>query len=87
MGLFRARNFEGVVKSIAGQTLPTSVILTVGGEELTVEVPADASVFNKKRLPVSFSRFLVGDAVRVWGARREENHATIDADIIRNLDL
>ena len=40
------RTFTGTLKSLAGTTKPTSLVLTVGDTDYTVQLAADTSVLN-----------------------------------------
>lgn len=85
--LFAPRNFEGKLKSVSGTNLPSSVVITVGSVDYTVVLPSNTVVLTAKRKNVSLGRFLVGDTVRFYGAIRPAEQTTVDAEVIRNLNL
>ncbi len=91
MSVFAPRNFEGKIVSVSGTSLPVQVVFstTENGKmkQYTAVIPANASVLNAKRIPASIGRFLVGDSIRIYGAIRETSQMTVDAQIIRNLNL
>lgn len=87
MTKFKPRNFEGVIKSIDGNTLPTSLVVTVGGVDYTLPLAAGVSILNNKRETFSIARFIKGDKVRFYGAIREAAPHIVDATVLRNLSL
>lgn len=87
MAKFKPRNFEGTIKSIDGNTLPTNMIVTVGGVDYTLPLADGVSILNNKRQAFSIARFIKGDKVRFYGAIRESQPNIIDATVLRNLSL
>ncbi len=85
--LFQPRNFEGVIKSIDGNVLPVTMIVTVGGVDYTVPVGQGVSILNNKRAPLSIARFIKDDKVRFYGTIREATPNIVDVEIMRNLSL
>lgn len=85
--MFKSKNFEGTLKSLAASTLPTTAVITVAGTDYTVYLNDKASVLNKSRAATSLKRFADGDKVRFYGAIREANFSEIDAEIIRDLNF
>lgn len=73
---------EGTIKSIAGTTAPTTMILTAGGKDYTVKIDANTSLLNTLWLRTTLETFHVGDKIRVYGAVNTD--ATVDATILRN---
>lgn len=89
---FAARNFEGVLKQIESPRAPTTITVTVGGVDYTVRLSERTSLLKKNRAAAEFTRFVVGDIVRFYGAIREEEKTlrdenVVDAEIVRNLNL
>jgi hypothetical protein len=84
--VFVPRTFAGTVRSIAGTTLPTSVILDTPTASYTVYLPAGVQVLSN-HADTTLSRFAAGDKVRVFGAIRPTNLADIDASVIRDLNF
>ncbi len=85
--VFVPRAFAGTVRSIAGTTLPTSMIIDTANASYTVYLAADAQVLSSSRAATTLSRFAAGDKVRIFGGIRQTNLAEIDATIIRNLNF
>ena len=86
--LFVPQNYQGTLKSVPSGS-PTSFVLTINGKDLTIVLTEGASVLNKARQTVTFTRWLLGDTVRVYGFIREDNDLldTIQASIIRNINF
>lgn len=80
-------NMEGTLKSIAGTTTPTTLVLTIKGVDYTVNVPGGISILNKNWQIVSLSSFRIGDTVRVYGSLRTDSTATIDATVVRDTSI
>jgi hypothetical protein len=87
MNTFKPKTFEGVISSIAGNTLPTSLSIKISGQIYTVYLNNNSSVLNKEKKATTLSRFEEGDKVRLYGAIREADELLIDAEVIRNMDL
>ena len=86
--LFVPQAFEGRLKiAPTGSALPLDLTVSIGNQDFTVTIPATASVLTKKRATANISRFLVGDHVRIYGTRKEDDSPIINAEVIRNLDL
>ena len=83
--IFKARNFEGSLKSISSTSLPTTVVVTVGSTDYTVYLSEKSAILSKSRKSATLSRFVVGDSVRFWGSIREANLSEVDAEILRDL--
>lgn len=83
--LLNKRTFEGTLKSLSATTsLPTTLVLSVGNTDFTVNVPAGISIIGKNWLALPLSSFVVGDKVRVYGAVEAANTSIIDASIVRD---
>ncbi len=83
--LLNKRTFEGTLKSMsATTTLPTTLVLTVGTSDFTVNVPAGISILNKNWLTTPLATFVITDKVRVYGAVQVANTSVIDASVVRN---
>ncbi len=85
--IFAPRNFDGVLKSLSGTTLPTTAVVTVGKTDYTVYLSAKSQTLKKSKAPGDLVRFVVGDTVRLWGAIRQTDLTQIDAEIIRDLNF
>ena len=83
--IFKAQNFQGMLKSLSGTALPTSAVITVGKTDYTVYLAASAKVMSKNRAATTLQRFTIGDMVRFYGSIRQTNLQEIDAGLIRNL--
>jgi hypothetical protein len=83
--LLSKRTFEGTLKSLtASATPPTTLVLTVGSTDFTVNVPLNISIIGQNWLTLPLSSFVVGDKVRVYGAVQPQSMTTIDASIVRD---
>ncbi len=87
MTKFQPRNFEGVIKSIDSNALPTNMVVTVGGVDYTLSLTVGVTILNNKKEAFSIARFIKGDKVRFYGAIREASPHIVDATILRNLSL
>jgi len=87
-GVFYPRNFSGKITAIPGSSLPLDIAVKAEGKDYTVKLSQNTSLLNRNREAVVFSRFLVGDSVRFYGAIREDNLSVIDNILIlRNMSL
>jgi len=89
---FKPKNFEGTLKRIDGTSLPTSLIVTVGGTDYTVYLSASTKILAKNKNPALLGRFVVGDTLRFYGALKESDKLLADqyvvsADVVRNTSL
>ena len=85
--LYKWQNFEGKLLETPGVN-PASIKVSIGGTEFAVLIPSDIIVWNSARKSVaSFARFVAGDTIRLHGKRQETDTPSIEADIIRNMNL
>ncbi len=85
--VFMGKNFEGTLKSLSGSSLPATATVAIGDITYTVYLSANASVMSKNRTPVTLSRVVVGDTVRLWGSLRRTNLQEMDATVLRDLNF
>ena len=85
--VFKARNFQGTLKSLSGTALPSSAVITVGKTDYTIYLAASAKVVSKNKAATTLQRFTLGDTVRFYGTIRQTNLQEIDAEILRNLNF
>jgi len=85
--LLEKRTFQGTLKSVAGTTLPTTLVVTVGSSDYTVNVPAGISVVNKNWLAITLDKFVVGNTIRFYGAPEVNSPMTVDATIVRDASI
>lgn len=86
--IFKAKNFEGTLKRVEGTALPTTLIVTIGGKEYTVELNEKTKILSRTRKPATLARFVAGDTVRFYGAIAENNLTVIkNVEIVRNLNF
>ena len=79
------RTFEnGRLKTLPGAIKPTSMVVTFGKFDYTVNISVDTAVINKNWAPINLSDFKVGHHIRVYGVA---DGTTIDATVVRNMDL
>ncbi len=87
MNMYKPQNYQGVLQSVSGTSLPASVKVTIGNTTYTVMLTLQTYVLNKNKSSALLTRFVAGDTVRFYGAIREVDDPIIDATIIRNLNL
>lgn len=85
--IFIPRNFQGKLKGLSGTTLPASFTIVLVDKEYTVIMSDKTELLTNKRASAKLQRFVEGDNIRVYGKIRENNLTTIDAEVVRNLDL
>ncbi len=76
---------EGVVKSIASTTAPTTFVLSSGGIDYTVKVATSTSILTNNWLATSLTNLAVNHNMRVYGVVNADN--TIDATVVRDTNL
>ncbi len=75
----------GRLKTLTATTTPpTSIVVTFGRFDYTVNIAQDTSVLDRNWARASLANFRVGDHIRVFGAA---DGTTIDATVVRNVDL
>jgi len=78
-------SFEGVVKSVAGSTLPTTMVVTLHGNiDFTVSIPANISILNKMNTLIPVASIAAGDNIQIFGSANTVA-TTINATLIRDL--
>jgi hypothetical protein len=76
-------SIEGSIKSMSGNTLPASLVVTAGnGKDYTVSVPASASILSSSWVAVPYSSFAVNQKVAVYGLVNDSN-LTVSATVLR----
>lgn len=85
--VFTPQNFQGTLKNLSGTTLPVTFTLTVNGTDYRIYLPETVTIMRKDRSSSDLKRFVEGDTVRVYGAIRKTDLKTIDAEVLRNLNL
>ncbi len=71
----------GALKSIAGTTAPTTLVMTSEGKDYTVKISGDTSILSASWLRVALSSFVVGDKIQVYGLMNAD--MTIDATVLK----
>ena len=86
--IFVPQNYQGTLKSVPSGS-PTTFTLTINGKDYTVVLTEGANILNYARQSVTFTRWLLGDTVRVYGFIREDSDLldTIQASVIRNINF
>ncbi len=87
MNMYQPQNYQGTLVSVAGTSLPTSVVVSVGNISYTVMLTQTTAVLSNKKSPALLARFIPGDTVRLYGTIREQDAPVIDASILRDLNL
>lgn len=85
--VFQTKLYEGTLKSIAGTSLPTSLVVTVSGTDYIVYLSEKTTVLNNARTATSLTRFVVGDKIRLNGTLRKSNLSEIDATVVRDTNF
>lgn len=84
--IFSKTVFEGRIKSVAAATVPTTMVVTVGGDkDITVKVPVGISILNKQSQLVPVASIVVGHRVQIGGT--VEATSTITATVVQDKDL
>ncbi|OHA08542.1 MAG: hypothetical protein A3A44_02905 [Candidatus Sungbacteria bacterium RIFCSPLOWO2_01_FULL_60_25] len=79
------RVFEGgILKTTSISAPPTSIVVTFGRFDYTVNIDTDTAVLNQNWAPVPLASFRVGDQIRVYGAA---DGTIIDASVVRDMNL
>lgn len=85
--IFLSQNYQGTLR-IINQTMPPTFVVTVGSTDYTIKTSSQTQFLNKNKENVALKRFVEGDTVRIYGAREEViPYTTIDAEVVRNLNL
>ena len=75
---------EGKLKSLTSTSIPTSIVVTSGDKDYTVNIATDTSVLNSSWLKATLSSFKVGDKVRAYGT---VTNLTMSATVVRDTNL
>lgn len=75
----------GVIKSIAGTTVPTTFVFTSGGTDYTAKVFATTGIITNTNTTTSLTNFLVGQNVQVYGIVNADK--SIDSMLIKNTNI
>jgi hypothetical protein len=75
---------EGQLKSIVGTVAPTSMVVTSGNTDYTVNIATDTSILNSLWAKTVLSSFKVGDKIRAYGGVTNFN---MNATVVRNASL
>jgi hypothetical protein len=84
--LFVPKLYTVTLSSINGSSTPT-LMVSQGGTTYTLLTDSKTTFLNKNKQPVSLSRFVSGDTLRIWGALREGEGFLIDTEVVRNMNL
>lgn len=87
--IFEWQNYQGILQTLPSDTKPTTFVLRIGGKDYNIVLSDDPLILNKARSTVTFSRFLVGDTVRIWGHIRADNDEldTIYVEVVRDINF
>lgn len=85
--IFIDQNFQGTIKNLSGATLPVTFTIVTKDKEYNVYLPDKGLVMKADRSLGNLKRFVEGDTIRIFGKIRETNLGTIDAELVRNLNL
>jgi len=82
LSIFKSKNHTGILKTIPGKTLPTTMVITIKSNDYLVNLSADTQIINNKRKTTALSRFLEGDTIVLYGNIRESDDLVIDNVLI-----
>ncbi|MEK7588998.1 MAG: hypothetical protein AAB438_04265 [Patescibacteria group bacterium] len=74
---------EGSVKSVAGTTAPTTIVVTSGNKDYTVNVATNTSIVNDSWMASSLASFVVGNKVTAYGVVNDTT-LSVNATVLRN---
>ncbi|MDP3986259.1 MAG: hypothetical protein U1C53_02030 [Candidatus Veblenbacteria bacterium] len=85
----KPQTFEGTLKSVAGTTKPTSLVVTVGSADHTVNLTAETAVLNHWWSWANLADFVAGHKLQIFGTLTAGSSplGVINATVIRNLSL
>lgn len=81
------RIFEGKFGTLASTTAPTTFSYTVGQTAYTVNVAAHTTLLSNGWNLITLGQMHQGDTVRIWGAVEANNLSTLDAYVIRDVNV
>lgn len=84
---YKPKTFEGKLVEVISTTSPASLKVSFSGINYLVNLNDKTLILNKARNSVSLSRFVVGDAIRVYGAIQEVDEPIINSEIVRNTSI
>lgn len=77
---------EGIVKTVSASSMaPTTIVVTSGNTDYTVNVSIDTSVLNVLWLRLPIGSIRAGDKIRVYGT--VNTNATVDATVVRDTSI
>ena len=86
--ILKPKNFKGVIQELpSGDALPQVLKAVIDDQTYTITIATSTKIMGKSKKPLALNRFVKGDHVALYGARKEAALTTIDAEIVRNLDL
>lgn len=86
--LYVPQNFVGIFKGAPdSKSVPTTIKVQIEGVLYDVHLAAGAQVLTSLRKPTTFTRWLEGDSIRLYGTREEREEPVIDAEVVRNTNL
>lgn len=74
---------EGTVKSVAGTVAPTTMVVTSGNKDYTVNVATNTSVVNDSWSATTLASFVVGNKVTAYGVVNDTT-LSVSATVLRN---
>ncbi len=87
--IFEWQNYQGILQTLPSDAKPITFILKIGGKDYDIILYDNPLIMNKARNTVTFSRFLVGDTIRIWGHIRADDDelGTIRAEVVRDINF
>lgn len=87
MSQFNPRLFVGKLAEAPSGGGATSIKVVIDNVPYTVALNNKTLIIRENRGAVTLARFVAGDTIRIWGALREVDEPTIDAEVVRNMNL
>lgn len=85
MSQFAPRLFVGKLIETPSGSSAIKVMIDNVPHQITINDKTE--IMRKDRSKVTLQRFVLGDAVRIWGALREVDDLVVDAEVVRNINL
>lgn len=88
LSLYKPRLFIGkLTETPTLSSGSTSIKVTANGVLFSVFIGDKTAIMRNNRSTTTLQRFVAGDAIRLYGTRREIDEPIIDAEVIRNMNL
>ena len=85
--LYKPRLFIGKLTETPSSTETTTIKVSVSDTLFSVFLGNNTEILRNNRSTTTIQRFIKGDTIRIYGTRREIDEPTIDAEVVRNINL